>query len=931
MSRRATNQKAQHGQNDGVSNPRVSDASSTGATDSSLSSGMAPPAFPMDLPATGLENTDPMLDMGESNWQMQSPSYLDAQEGCIIFDGKRNEIDQSEDQFNAQANSFAEATGDWYPPPQTLADADQVLQNPALLSQYPHGNMGMAPHNSWTNQFRGPTMATGSPELIGVLNGPGRGLSTLNSMPTGFSFESELNNLDDLHDFNNENSEFNNLVEATPQAGSQNRVQNGGWQNRQVQAHQYQNMASQLPPNFEYLQPYQQMLENPQAMTNVHNAPATRAPRRRRPAPALAPQSQFKPMLGANGLPLDWPEEMTNFDAFVDLDGEAEANSTWTRLPKSQPATTQASMQLPATSQREMAQPASEQPAIAAPAAPQNATEQPAISPPDNANPGDSPPLSPFEQEIRRGGYVNYFRSFEEAYASRYDGEKDVPRVIDRTIPRNWRDKSRAVRRLFFAIKNITNTHDFTPEDAEAGKTPPVAWKHFEGKKYPDKKVQAVCWELLHYSLQKYEEGKGLPNWQRSKKGKTHNNFADYMDELCDVLRRTKTVCKRLFDPVVFEDIVDNPMSQMKRAIQNKRLNKHKAEQISIGRAHFKGEVIPTLGDGGAEGESYSEAQSAGEASPESTAQDYQANVNPNIRSVQRVPALVPGKSSAPRSRQRRGRPSGTPNVKKNDATSQASSEERLAMTLRQSVAGPSQSTASNTQQPGSTPTSGMAARQQTPANAMKMRRTMLGSIPGSQQDPRQVVNFTASSNAAGSSRQEVPPQPMTDEECIEDDGFYGHDDPKEHDKIFFDRVYARENEDVEIGFNHKDYVIKNASIVNKKKRGNIFMRNWLHWPLFKHMRQWIPTTRYGKLLGASKASLPLGPGDELFDDSFSPDTLAFRSAIGMTDERVNLLESMPTKVFFPPADPIEPAPRKRGLEDTSQEVETPSKKPRNT
>ncbi|KAI9792635.1 MAG: hypothetical protein M1833_001039 [Piccolia ochrophora] len=449
-----------------------------------------------------------------------------------------------------------------------------------------------------------------------------------------------------------------------------------------------------------------------------------------------------------------------------------------------------------------------------------------------------------FNAEINTGGYFNHFKTAKQSRRARYVDHTNA-HPHDMTRPQTWQDDCRIVKRLALAIKNTRNTQDWDPQNPPPGKSPPAAWRNFRKGKYGDSQVQAVCWELLERCKAKHIQGKILPQWQRTKKGTEHKSFAGLIEELCYVLGKAKTVCKRLFDVPVAEDLVDNPVAQLKRAIQNKRLNRNKAQHILLGRAQLDLPSAKRKGKGKAREPEPEEEEEDEDEDLDEYDDDFTDLEFPDIE--------------ADDPEGQGGAFLGFPSVSPRPTRRRRSASEARPTGLRAQQPAPSPFAREET------PT--MPPRNSSMRQPRRSRRNIgLTNSPDSNLDPRLAQEgwIPADPNVLPPSTyippQPIPPQP---EPPVIQGPTYAPgslDAPiQDIDRYFFNFVQQRIHEDVVIHYGVPGTAIHQGRLVNAANFQDIYRRNWLEWPSFIRLQPLAPQTSQDT--GSYGTYPPLGSG----------------------------------------------------------------------
>ncbi|KAI9884947.1 MAG: hypothetical protein M1823_003261 [Watsoniomyces obsoletus] len=207
-----------------------------------------------------------------------------------------------------------------------------------------------------------------------------------------------------------------------------------------------------------------------------------------------------------------------------------------------------------------------------------------------NSAPRRSPPREGDPQERpmppNQGGFRHEFRNWTEAQVGMVE-HLQQRELNDPTFPRSDEAERQYVEQITNAINDVSNTHDHPPGSTTK---PPAAFLKFQDKKYKPKQIQGLAWTLMSRIKVKQNAGPLVPEWQRTRRPAEFRSFAEAIDSLCRTLREQKTISKRLLDPSVVDDVVDHPEAHLKRASQNRRLNRTKAEQIRRGRETTAGQ-----------------------------------------------------------------------------------------------------------------------------------------------------------------------------------------------------------------------------------------------------------------------------------------------------------------------------------------------------
>ncbi|KAI9930541.1 hypothetical protein MW887_011295 [Aspergillus wentii] len=160
------------------------------------------------------------------------------------------------------------------------------------------------------------------------------------------------------------------------------------------------------------------------------------------------------------------------------------------------------------------------------------------------------------------------FSSVHEANAASRNNE---PPPYDPTIPETVKQHRAFVKTLCNAMKSIEYAEDN-----------PGMIKPFADGKYPDQRIETVCWNLLDLCISRHTCGPLLAIF--GIKSKQSGDLATFAQRVTKVIECLATICKHLLDPVYIYQFLDDPVAAQKRVIANKTLNKRKGAVMNAGK-----------------------------------------------------------------------------------------------------------------------------------------------------------------------------------------------------------------------------------------------------------------------------------------------------------------------------------------------------------
>ena len=167
------------------------------------------------------------------------------------------------------------------------------------------------------------------------------------------------------------------------------------------------------------------------------------------------------------------------------------------------------------------------------------------------------------------------FTTYEEAAEWRSEQCTHDAAPEDDTVPETQDQKRALVKLLFKAFKS---TH--YAKDNEPIKEP------FLKERHDNRRVEAMCWDLLYAVIKRSETGPLLQAYDPCKvtNSGTMGSFADRFDAVVQALYTFKTICKHLFDAPYINVLVDDPNRAKSRVMSNKRLNALKGDTMKLGK-----------------------------------------------------------------------------------------------------------------------------------------------------------------------------------------------------------------------------------------------------------------------------------------------------------------------------------------------------------
>ena len=196
---------------------------------------------------------------------------------------------------------------------------------------------------------------------------------------------------------------------------------------------------------------------------------------------------------------------------------------------------------------------------------------------------GDSPyniePISfesAYELRTREDpDHLTMFHDFQDAADWRTDQFKFAKTPEDDSLPRNPLQQRIFVKALFKAFKST-----YFARDNGQMIDPFLKGKH------DNRRVEALCWDILHAIIKNAETGPLLQAYAPEKVSTTCQltTFSERFDSVVDNMARYKTICKHLYDAPYINVFVDDPDKSSARVESNKRLNAEKAKCMAVGK-----------------------------------------------------------------------------------------------------------------------------------------------------------------------------------------------------------------------------------------------------------------------------------------------------------------------------------------------------------
>ena len=208
----------------------------------------------------------------------------------------------------------------------------------------------------------------------------------------------------------------------------------------------------------------------------------------------------------------------------------------------------------------------------------------------------DAPDFVPRMSEILNADHNNadtstLFPSAEHANQFEHESLPD-----DVTVPRSILQQRAVVKALFNAIKSTENAQD----------NPGMIKPFLEGK-YSDRRIEILCWNIMHTCAVRHTRGSLLAPFELKRKQTAEmNTYAERMSKIIECLmvsctsygpstpvkanmspKTQKTICKHLLDPYYLFQFIDDPVASQKRVVANKNLNKRKGHIMNAGKKIF--------------------------------------------------------------------------------------------------------------------------------------------------------------------------------------------------------------------------------------------------------------------------------------------------------------------------------------------------------
>jgi len=147
-------------------------------------------------------------------------------------------------------------------------------------------------------------------------------------------------------------------------------------------------------------------------------------------------------------------------------------------------------------------------------------------------------------------------------------------RSFDPTIPHSQEDVQACVKTLFIAFKSTALADDG-----------PGMLKPFNEERHHNETVEGLCWTIFS-SLVARSTAIGAMS-EAYEPGKTKDiemSFAKRFNTVVEVMMKSKTICKHLFDTPFVNIVIDDPDRALKRVLANATLNKQKGHIMKVGK-----------------------------------------------------------------------------------------------------------------------------------------------------------------------------------------------------------------------------------------------------------------------------------------------------------------------------------------------------------
>ena len=167
------------------------------------------------------------------------------------------------------------------------------------------------------------------------------------------------------------------------------------------------------------------------------------------------------------------------------------------------------------------------------------------------------------------------FNDFQDAADWRTSQFKFEQTPEDESLPRTPNQQRCYVKALFKAFKST-----YFAKDNRQMVDP------FKKGKHDNRRVEALCWDILHAIIKNAETGPLLQAYAPEKVSTTCQltTFGERFDAVIDNMARYKTICKHLYDAPYINVFVDDPDKSAARVESNKRLNAEKAKCMAAGK-----------------------------------------------------------------------------------------------------------------------------------------------------------------------------------------------------------------------------------------------------------------------------------------------------------------------------------------------------------
>ena len=150
--------------------------------------------------------------------------------------------------------------------------------------------------------------------------------------------------------------------------------------------------------------------------------------------------------------------------------------------------------------------------------------------------------------------------------------------VTDGTIPTDPEHKRALVGIFVQAFRSTSNAQD-----------KPKYLETFNKNKYDNRLVEARCWQILEFCIERSKRQALLRLWGGDKTKSEGSNirdmkFADRYDSIVDLLATWKKSCDRVYQAPFLPQLVDNPDWTMKQTVNNAVSNNRKAILLDIAK-----------------------------------------------------------------------------------------------------------------------------------------------------------------------------------------------------------------------------------------------------------------------------------------------------------------------------------------------------------